>query len=364
MVGAVRALMLATVAAAGLTGCPPSDRAPTTEASRTPLATTVDPHRCVLGARSFAQVPEAVDVAWVLPGPEGPEWVARTTAGGELFWRDAHAEASLPSALGTEVHALAWTGTSFVGVVASRVMLASARFDGLRPARGLVMDHALAVSVAARDGAALVAWLKTDRDDGRDGVPWTALVAADGEVLRAPHPLPSAPAALRDLEARWDFGRFVVQGETVEEPFGTASWVLEPDGAPAWNGPGPVACPRAGCVRLSYAPTPSGTAQALRLTPLADPASAYDTTVFANETAAASVSGDRVLLLTTPPPGEGGCALHVYDTLRRQVSHESSSDVVRCARGSAAAVRGGFVVLESDPARGVGVRALRCGDDA
>ena len=50
-------------------------------------------------------------------------------------------------------------------------------------------------------------------------------------------------------------------------------------------------------MRLSYAPTPSGTAQALRLTPLADPASAYDTTVFANETAAASVSGDRVLLL-------------------------------------------------------------------
>ena len=56
--------------------------------------------------------------------------------------------------------------------------------------------------------------------------------------------------------------------------------------------------------------------------------------------------------------------MHVYDVGRRQVAHESASEVMTCGPGSALATPAGFVLLELDPSRGLAVRALSCGDNA
>jgi len=321
-------------------------------------------HRCTLGERQYALSSEALEAPWLLRGPDGPRVLGRTSSTGALFWRDARGEASIPSSLSLATHAAAWTGRGFVGVLDRRATFTDLRFGSPRPVRRLSLDRAISVSTAAREGAVLVSWLKEGREGEGEGSPWAALVGPDGELLTEAQPLPGAPAALRTLHARWDFGRFVVEGETVGGQYERWSWVLEPDGRSAWSGQGPLVCPLSGCMRVDFRAGPGGRSQALRLVSLTDPDVAVDTPVYTNDVLAAAVSGDRVLVLHSPLQGELGCAVHVYDVGRRQVAHESSSEWLGCAPGSALATPEGFMVLEVDPARGAAVRSLSCGDDA
>jgi hypothetical protein len=191
------------------------------------------------------------------------------------------------------------------------------------------------------------------------------MVGPGGELLADPQPLTGAPWVLRTLSARWDFGRFVVEGQTVGRPASVWSWVLDPDGRSAWSGAGRVVCPVSGCFRVDFAGAMGGQTQALRLVPLADPSGAIPTTIYTNgEIAALAVSGSRVLVLNEPLAGERGCAVHVFDVGRRDVPHESASDHINCAPGSVLATPQGFAILEYDPEHGAAVRALTCGDGA
>lgn len=361
----MRAACLLAFLSWSLLGCP--KREETTSPALTPmgaLAPRAAPNGCALDERRFLSTPEPVEAPWLLRGPDGPRALGRAVASGSLFWRDARAEGSAPAGLPSDPHAIGWTGRGFVGVSEGRALFTDPRLGSPRPVRRLTLDRAISLSTAAREGAVLVAWLKEGREGDAEGSPWVALVGPDGELLAEPQPLPDAPAALRALHARWDFGRFVVEGETVGGRFETWSWVLEPDARSAWSGEGPVVCPLSGCLRVDFGPGPGGHAQALRLVPLADPTAFIPTEVYTNDVLASVVSGDRLLVLHSPLQGELGCAVHVFDVGRRHVAHESSSEWMSCAPGSALATPSGFAVLEVDPTRGVARRALSCGDDA
>jgi hypothetical protein len=361
----VRAACLLAFLSWSLLGCP--KREETTPAALTPmgaLAPRADSNRCTLDERRFFSMTEPVEASWLLRGPDGPRVLGRAVSSGALFWRDARAEGSAPAGLLSDPHAVAWTGRGFLGVSEGRVTFTDPRFGSARPVRRLSLDRAISVSTAAREGAVLVAWLKEGREGDAEGSPWVGLVGPDGELLAEPQPLPNAPAALRGLHARWDFGRFVVEGETVGGRFETWSWVLEPDARSAWSGEGPVVCPLSGCLRVEFRPGPGGHSQALRLVPLADPTAPIDTNVYTDDVLASVVSGDRLLVLHSRLQGELGCAVHVFDVGRGRVVHDSSSESMSCAPGSALATPSGFAVLEVDAARGVAQRALSCGDDA
>jgi hypothetical protein len=361
----VRAACLLVFLAWSLLGCP--RREETAAPTLTPMGlqgARAAPHRCTLDERRFASTSEALDAPWLLRGPDGPRVLGRTSSSGLLFWRDARAEASIPSSLSLAPHAVAWTGRGFFGVLDGRATFTDARFDAPHPVRRLAFDRAISISTAAREGAVLVAWLKEGREGDAEGSPWAAMVGPGGELLMDAQPLTGAPAALRSLHARWDFGRFVVEGETVGGPFESWSWVLEPDGRSAWSGQGPLVCPLSGCMRVDFHAGPGGRSQALRFVALNDPSISIDTNIFTNDVLAAAVSGDRVLVLHSPLQGELGCAVHVYDVGHRQVAHESSSELLGCAPGSALATPEGFVILEVDPSRGLTQRSLTCGDDA
>lgn len=350
-----------------LLGCPRRDEAPPDPGGPRPVFDArPSPYRCTLAERRFVPTIEALESPWLLRGPDGPRVLGRTSSSGLLFWRDARGEGSLPSSLSLGAHAVAWAGRGFVGVLDGRATFTDARFEAPRPVRRVGLDRAVptSISTAAREGAVLVAWLKEGREGDAEGSPWVGLVGPAGEPLMDAQPLTGAPAALHSLHARWDFGRFVVEGETVGGRYETWSWVLEPDGRSAWAGQGPLVCPMSGCLRVDFGAGPGGHSQALRLVPLTDPSGAVDTPIFTNDVLAAAVSGDRVLVLHSPLQGELGCATHVYDVGRGQVAHESSSGSMSCAPGSALATPAGFVILELDPARGVAARALSCGDDA
>lgn len=351
--------------ASSLLGCPRREE-PAVPAMTPmgPQGTRAPAHRCTLGERRYALSSEALEAPWLLRGPDGPRVIGRASSTGALFWHDARGEASVPSSLSLATHAVAWTGRGFVGLLDGRATFTDPRFDSARPLRRLVLDRATSISTAAREGAVLVTWLKEGREGEGEGSPWSALVGPDGELLTEAQPLPGAPAALRALRSRWDFGRFVVEGETVGGQYESWSWVLEPDGRSAWSGQGPLVCPQSGCLRVDFRAGPGGRSQALRLVSLTDPNTAVDTDVFANDVLAAAVSGDRVLVLHSPLQGEPGCTVNVYDVGRRQVAHESSSEWLGCAPGSALATPEGFVILEIDPSRGIAARPLSCGDDA
>lgn len=358
-----------------LLGCPRRDETPPSAPLQMGgMAARPAPYRCTLAERRFVSTSEALEGPWLLRGPDGPRLLGRTSSSGLLFWRDARGEDSIPSSLSLAAHTVAWSGHGFFGVLDGRATWTDARFDAPRPVRRLAFDRAISISTAAREGAVLVAWLKEGREGDAEGSPWVSLVGPNGEALMEAQPLAGAPAALRELHARWDFGRFVVQGETMGGRFETWSWVLEPDGRSAWSGRGPLVCPMSGCFRVDFGAGPGGRSQALRLVPLPDPSApdpvgdaptvAVDTNIFTNDVLAAAVSGDRVLVLHSPLQGELGCAVHVYDVGRRQVAHEYSSDSMTCAPGSALATPAGFVLLELDASRGLAQRALSCGDDA
>lgn len=361
----MRAACLLAFLSWSLLGCP--KREETTLAALTPmgaLAPRADSNRCTLAALRFPSMTEPVEASWLLRGPDGPRVLGRAVSSGALLWGDARAEGSAPAGLLSAPHAVAWTGRGFLGVFEGRATFTDPRFGSARPVRRLSLDRAISVSTAAREGAVLVAWLKEGREGDAEGSPWVGLVGPDGELLAAPQPLPNAPAALRGLHARWDFGRFVVEGETVGGRFETWSWVLEPDARSAWSGDGPVVCPLSGCLRVEFRPGPGGHSQALRLVPLADPTAPIDTNVYTDDVLASVVSGDRLLVLHSRLQGELGCAVHVFDVGRGRVVHDSSSESMSCAPGSALATPSGFAVLEVDAARGVAQRALSCGDDA
>ena len=328
------------------------------------LTARATPHRCTLDERRFVSTSEALEAPWLLRGPDGPRVLGRTASSGLLFWRDSRSEDSVPSSLSLVTQSVAWTGRGFFGVLDGRATITDARFEEPRPVHRLSLERAASISTAAREDAVLVAWLKGGREGETEGSPWVSLVGPGGDILMDPQPLTGAPAALRTLHARWDFGRFVVEGEAVGGRYETWSWVLEPDGRSAWSGAGPVVCPLSGCLRADFSAGPGGRSQALRLVPLSDPAGGIDTNIFTNDLIAAAVSGDRVLVLHSPLQGELGCAVHVYDVGRRQVAHESSSDATSCRSGSALATPAGFVILQFDPSRGLAERTLSCGDDA
>ncbi len=327
-------------------------------------AARATPPRCAFEQSPFVSTLEALEAPWLLRGPEGPRVIGRTISSGLLSWRDSHSEGTLATSLSLVTQSVAWTGRGFFGVLDGRATITDARFDEPRPLHRLSLQQAGSISTAAREDAVLVVWLKGGREGEAEGSPWVSLIGPGGEIRMVPRPLTGAPAALRTLHARWDFGRFVVEGEAVGGRYETWSWVLEPDGRSAWSGAGPVVCPLSGCLRADFGAGPGGRSQALRLVPLTGPAGGIDTNILTNDLIAAVVSGDRVLLLHSPLQGELGCALHVYDVARRQVAHESSSDATSCRLGSALATPAGFVILQLDPSRGLAERTLSCGDDA
>lgn len=348
-----------------LLGCPRREESVPDAGSVPGLRERAAANRCALAERQYRPVANPLVSPWLAPGPGRPRVVARVSASGELFWREAdtETEASIQSALSLAPHALGWTGRGFVGVVDGRATFTDAAFSSPRTVRRVSLDRAISLSVASREGAVLVAWLQEGRAQDGVGSPWVALLGPEGELAMEPRPLGSAADPLVTLQARWDFGRFVVEGETTSGS-GVRSWVLEPDGRDAWTGVGPIACPLSGCVRIERAAAPGGRAQSLRLVSVVDPTTAIDTNIAASNVFATVVSGDRVLMLHPPLQGELGCAIHVYDVGHHTVAHESLSDLLSCAPGSAIAAPSGFVVLEVDPARGIAARALSCGDDA
>ncbi len=226
-------------------------------------------------------------------------------------------------------------------------------------------------ATASREGAVLVGWMQAQAVGQRAGMPWVALVGADGELLMDPRPLPiprpepDVSATLRWMDARWDFGRFVVTGQLNRDGVHW-SWVLEPDGRDSWNGPGRVVCPISGCMRVELAVVTGSEPQVLRLAPLDESVAGVNTGIVANDAQALSVSDDRLLVLHSPLDGVGGCTVHVYDVGHRVVAHESASSSLRCAPGSVVPTPAGFSLLEvegSSPSRGLAVQTLTCGDD-
>jgi hypothetical protein len=350
-----------------LVGCPRREETP--PAAVHPMG-ALDGHadalRCTLADRRYEPTSDVLESPWVLRGPDGPRVVGRAAASGMLDWRDARGDGSAATSLSLATHAVAWSGRGFVGVLDGRVTFTDARFESPRAVRRVSLDRAVAASVstAAREGAVLISWLRAGREGEGEGWPWTGVVGPAGELLVDPAPLAGAPTALRALRSRWDFGRFVVEGETTGRNVETWSWVLDPDGRAAWSGVGPVVCPMNGCFRVEFGAGPGGRAQALRLVPLADPSGAIDTHIFTNDVLAAAVSGARLLVLSSPLQGEIGCAVHVFDVGRPRAPYESSSDAMSCAPGSVLATPSGFVLLEVDSARGLAARSLSCGDDA
>ncbi len=397
----MRAVGVLLVLGWSLLGCPRSSNVRPDASATIPLAAPrATQHGCSLEEAHYVATPEGLESPWLSAGPNGPRVIGRAARGQRLSWRDAHApmvdrdagdvavEGSLPSALSLWPQALGWTGRGYVGAADERVTFVDARFLSPRPVRRLSLDGAMAlptalreretiVGAASREGAVLLGWIREEYVGHGGGTPWVALVGADGELLMDPRPL-SVPGPqsdvseqLRSMEVRWDFGRFVVQGYLGRDST-LWSWVLEPDGRNTWAGPGKVVCLLSGCVRAELTPATdrqlegqfNAPSQVLQLAPIVGSAASIDTSIDTNDVQAVAVSGDRLLVLHAPIAG-GGCTVHVYDVRHRAIIHESSS-AQRCAAGNVLATPAGFSLLEvdpSNPALGVAVRALSCGDD-
>lgn len=373
MVPGVRAAGLLIVLGWSLLGCPRREEAPPDPVAR--RANTYSrsaPHRCALTESPFVQATASLYSTSLVLGPDGPRLVGhastppesdeRPTPPSQIYWRDQRDDASLQSALSTGPSALGWTGRGFVGVAEERATFTDPRFAAPRPVRRLSLHLASTVTLAVREGAVLVGWLKQPRDGAGWGAPWVAMVGPDGELLADPRPLPGA-RSLRTMQVRWDFGRFVVVGQTADEG-DDWSWVLEPDGRDDWEGGGRVVCPLSGCLRVEYRAAPGGQSETLRLTSLVDPASAVDTNIFTNEVQGLVVSGDRLLVLHPPMQMQAGCGVHVYDVGRRTLAYEATREAMTCDAGSAVATPSGFALLEVRSSIETAVHSLACGDGA
>lgn len=383
-----------------LLGCPRRTDARPDASTTIPFAApSATQYGCSLEAPRYVATPEALESPWLSDGPNGPRVLGRASRSQRLFWRDARVptgdagdptvEALVPSSLSLWPRAVGWTGRGFVGVADGRATFADARFLLPRPMRRLPLDRAVAlptaslgqetaIAAASREGAVLVGWIQPQHVGGQEGTPWVALVGAEGDLLMDPRPL-SVPhlqadvLELQSMEVRWDFGRFVVQGQLSSDS-SFWSWVLEPDGRDTWDGSGKVVCPLSGCVRMELTAATGGQyegqseapPQVLRLAPIVGSAASVDTNIVVSDLQALAVSGDRLLVLHPPLTGIG-CAVHVYDVGHRVIIHESSSPTLGCAPGSVLATPAGFSLLEvegSTRSHGVAVRALSCGDDA
>lgn len=363
-------LVLATLglAACGSSSTPPSLGAPPSEA-----LTAVNTYRCEL--REPVSVSRATlrDVPWVTRGPDGPRLVAAferydgsgaaqgvvMSAGDDLIERRIAAGA---------MNTLAWTGAHYLALLGASLRRYDRALAQPAEVRAGVPANACAPTLAEGAERALAVWGRPSSGGACfEAAPWTQAFDASGAPIGDPVALPvpegATRAATRWIRARWDYARFVVTAELVEG--GVWSWVLDPDGRVLGGAHDVLACPRAGCVRVTASAERASdevdtTAQVIRVEPATrgGPA-AFSTTTSAREVRGVVVSGDRVLVLHDTP-SRTGCGLAVVDVARRTTVTDFQDESLDCAEGRVRPRARGFVYATLDTVRGAATRALDC----
>ncbi len=392
----MRALCL-VVGAALAWGC--SGRDASTEADgATPLsaesALNGGAYRCVVLAPTPV-LPAAATVAlvgapWSTRGPDGARAYARVGSGDELHWRGARAEGDVPARLGLREGAFGWAGERFVAVLSERanrdddlsepewrrhrVVSLDARHEDLTAVRAALPESACAPAVTEMAGRAMLTWHRRTADGCDAGSGWFQLLGARGEALGPAQPLTErdpdgrvVDVRVRELSARWDFGRAVLQAQRSDTGLDLA-WIVDPAGEVLWTGPtggaeGAVACPRGGCLRVRVADEVSANAavggKRLSFERLLG-GGGFAVNAPVTDLVGVVVSGDRALTLHSPAEGSAGCDLVVVDLAARAVVAQHHADAVACDVRYVRATPRGFVVTSAEGAGGAS-RAIDCG---
>lgn len=372
MRGVRRAASIVLSLALGACGSPSTPPAATTPSADPLLA--MAQYRCVLRDPVFAPQGTTRDVApWIARGPTGPRLVAqrhKVDSGFEsfgLFMFDGEDPIERDLSVGAP-GSLAWTGSMYLALLRDRIARYDAAFSReLGPRTPIAAPSCHAALVEGGDRA-LAVWGRAAQGTGCfESAPSVQAFDAAGAPLGAavglPTPVGATRVAARWIRARWDYGRFVVTAELADA--GVWSWVFDPDGRYLGMAKDVVACPRAGCVRVTASTELAGdsvdtTAQVLRVEPAArGGVAAFATTTSAREVRGVVVSGDRVLVLHDTP-SRAGCGLAVIDVARRTTVTQLQDDALTCAEAHVRARARGFVFASVDPIRGAATRAIDC----
>jgi hypothetical protein len=390
--------LLSLALAAVFAACSGSHRDEEPDASpiaRESAAADLQRSRCALRDPVSANAREMLSAPWVERGASGPRLFAHVQDQDLLWAQASEGGETLPTSIGREPGAFAWTGSRYVTLswreptrdyvdsvaaprVDHRVEVRDGQFQNPRAARVRLPGSTCSARLTAMAQRVLLTWRqrhgRTCEDGGGSG--WYQVLDANGDPLTTARPLTvghdkdESHPPLESLSARWDFGRAVVtaQRSGLESPF---AWVLAPDGEVLWSGPAEhasgasehVVCPRAGCFRVrdnreNSTDEQDSTATTLQFDRIGG--SGFRVSAVMRGVRAAVVSGDRVLLLHVPPQNVTGCGLSVIDAGRRAVVLDEHDGNMTCEESSAVATPRGFQIAALEPSRGAFTRAIDC----
>ncbi len=390
--------LLSLALAAALAACSGSHRDEEPDASpiaRESAAADLQRSRCALRDPAPVNASGMLSAPWVERGANGARLFAHVQDQ-ELLWGETREGGeTLPTSVGREPGAFAWTGARYVTLswrepmrdfvdsasaprVDHRVEVRDAQFQNPRAARVRLPASTCSAQVTAMAQRVLLTWRqrggRSCEDGGGSG--WYQVLDANGEPLTTPRPLLAgfdkneSHPPLESLHARWDFGRAVVtaQRSGLESPF---AWVLAPDGEVLWSGSTEHAsgatehlvCPRSGCFRVrdnreNSTDDQDSTATTLQFDRIGG--SGFRVSTVMRGVRAAIVSGDRVLFLHVPPQNVTGCGLTVIDAGRRAVVLDEHDGNMTCEESSATATPRGFKIAALEPSRGAFTRVIDC----